>query len=129
MAWILYVGYAFFVVGFALKFLTLFLNISPLLSTHAFGFGGISVLTMGMMARVSLGHTGRNILQPPLGTSIAFILLVVGAITRVLLPIIAPSEYFLWIGISQLCWIIAFSIFFILFLPILIKSRIDGQPG
>jgi uncharacterized protein involved in response to NO len=31
----------------------------PTLALHAFTMGGIGVITLGMMARVSLGHTGR----------------------------------------------------------------------
>lgn len=40
-----------------------------------------------------------------------------------------PAKYGLWIAISQLSWILAFGIFLLLFLPILVAPRIDGQPG
>ena len=129
MLWILYLAYSFLTLGFALKALAPVLQISPSLSVHAFVFGGISVLTLGMMSRVSLGHTGRNVLQPPAGLSVAFILLLAGAVIRVILPLLMPTEYALWVVLSQVCWIIAFSMFLILFFPILISPRIDGRPG
>lgn len=129
MVWILYLAYAFLVTGFALKAASAMLDISPFLSVHAFAIGGIGVLTVGMMARVSLGHTGRNVLEPPRGLSVAFVLLLAGAVVRVFLPLLMPSEYALWVAVSQLSWIIAFGIFLVLFAPILIAPRVDGQPG
>lgn len=129
MVWVLYIAYSFLVLGFALKAMLLIANISPLLSVHAFAVGGIGILTMGMMSRVSLGHTGRNILKPPTGLPIAFFILVLSTVVRVIFPIIIPSEYTLWVAISQAGWIISFTVFFILFLPILATPRIDGKPG
>jgi len=129
MVWVLYIAYIFLVLGFALKAASSVTNISPFLSVHAFSFGGIGILTMGMMARVSLGHTGRNVLKPPSLLPIAFIFLIVSAVIRVIFPIIIPSEYSLWITLSQIGWIASFSLFFILFLPLLAAPRIDGQPG
>ncbi|MCB1920777.1 MAG: NnrS family protein, partial [Candidatus Competibacteraceae bacterium] len=60
---------------------------------------------------------------------LAFGAMMVGTVVRVLLPLIAPAHYPIWIGLSQLLWIIAFAIFIILYAPILIKPRIDGQFG
>jgi uncharacterized protein involved in response to NO len=129
MVWILYLAYVFLVLGFALKAASIVTNISPFLSVHAFMFGGVGVLTMGMMARVSLGHTGRNVLQPPAALPVAFGVLLLSAVVRVIFPLIVPSEYSLWIALSQVGWILSFSLFLILFFPILSSPRIDGQPG
>jgi len=86
-------------------------------------------MTLGMMSRVALGHTGRNVQQPPKGMPIAFVLLLAGAFSRVILPLLLPSQYAVWIGLSQALWVGGFGLFVILFTPILLKSRIDGQPG
>jgi uncharacterized protein involved in response to NO len=96
---------------------------------HAFSYGGIGLMTLSMMARVSLGHTGRNVQEPPRAMTLAFGAMMVGTVVRVFLPLIDPAHYPIWIGLSQLLWIIAFSIFIILYAPILIKPRIDGQFG
>ena len=129
MLWVLYLAYSCLTLGFVLKASSIWLGISPSLSVHAFTVGGVGVLTLGMMSRVTLGHTGRNVRQPPQGLPIAFMLLLIAAITRILLPLLLPSQYTIWIGISQALWIAAFSIFVIVFSPILIRPRIDGQPG
>lgn len=59
LLWVLYCGYGWIVADFLLTALTAFQLIAPSLAMHAFTLGGIGVLTLGMMARVSLGHTGR----------------------------------------------------------------------
>ncbi|MCK5002892.1 MAG: NnrS family protein [Gammaproteobacteria bacterium] len=129
MLWVLYTAYSFLTLGFALKTASVWLDVSPFLSVHAFTVGGIGVLTLGMMSRVTLGHTGRNVQQPPRGLSIAFALLLTGAFVRVILPLLLAGQYSIWIAISQLLWIAGFGLFVILFMPMLIKPRVDGQPG
>lgn len=129
LLWVLYLGYLSVIIGFALKAAVVLFNVSPYLSVHAFAFGGIGMITIGMMARVSLGHTGRNIFEPPVALPWIFSLLFIGAIIRVLFPLIDSSHYMLWVGLSQLLWIISFSIFLYIYFSMLIKPRIDGQYG
>jgi uncharacterized protein involved in response to NO len=59
--WVLYVGYGGATFGFLLKALAPFTSLSPSLTSHAFSLGGIGIITAGMMARIALGHTGRDI--------------------------------------------------------------------
>jgi len=129
MLWVLYIAYLFLTLGFALKAASVWLGVSPFIAVHAFTAGGIGILTVGMMSRVTLGHTGRNVQQPPRGLSIAFLLLIAGAFARVFLPLLLPAQYTTWIAISQILWISGFGLFLILFAPMLVKPRIDGQPG
>jgi len=129
MLWSLYVAYCFLVIGFALKAGTWFYGISPFLSLHAFTYGGIGLMTLAMMARVSLGHTGRNINQPPPFMPWAFFIIIIGAIFRVILPIFDAQNYLFWLKIAQLCWIIAFILFILSYTKILLRPRIDGQRG
>ena len=35
-----------------------------ILTLHLFTIGGIGLMTLSMMSRVALGHTGRNIQKP-----------------------------------------------------------------
>ena len=67
LLWAHYLGYDFLVVGYGLTAQAKFGGILPFLATHVFTTGGIGMVTLGMMARVSLGHSGRP-LQPPLLT-------------------------------------------------------------
>ena len=115
--------------GLALKAAVVVFGISPLLSLHAFTYGGIGLFTLGMMARVTLGHTGRNILEPPPAVIWIFGLLVSGTVIRVALPLLDAQHYVFWIGLSQLLWVLAFSLFIREFLPMLFRPRADGKPG
>ena len=115
--------------GFILKFLAVFLNISPFLALHAFAYGGIGMITAGMMARVSLGHTGNNVFEPPKILHFIFGLLFAGAISRVILPLFFNQFYMPLITLSQIFWILSFLLFFIVYAPMLIKARADGRYG
>jgi len=129
LLWSLYLAYGSIIVGFALKAAVYFLNLSPYLALHAFSVGGIGLMTAGMMARVALGHTGRDIMHPPSVVTPVFLLLVAAALVRVALPMIDVGHYRLWVVVSQSLWIVAFSVLALRYLPILIQSRIDGQDG
>ena len=129
LLWSLYIGYAWLVFGFLLKVLMAFLPISPFLAIHAFAYGGVGLITIGMMARVSLGHTGRNVFKPPKILGWVYSLLVIGAVVRVIFPLFNTSLYHWWIGIAQGVWIVAFTLLLFTYLPMFIKPRIDGRPG
>lgn len=129
LVWILVLAYGFIILGFALKALAIYANVSPSLSLHAFTAGGIGLVTIGMMSRVSLGHTGRNVFEPPTIVFWSFAALVLGAIIRVVFPIFNMEFYVYWIGISQLLWMVAFAIFVLLYAPMLVSARVDGRDG
>lgn len=129
LLWILYLAYIFLVLGFALKAAVYFMGLSPYLALHAFTVGGIGLMTLGMMSRVALGHSGRNVFEPPAILSWMFLLLILGAFFRVLLPMLMETHYLLWISGSQGFWILAFLIFFTVYLPVLTRPRVDGKDG
>ena len=129
LLWILYLAYAWIVFGFAMKGAGLFITVEPMLAVHAFAVGGVGLVTLGMMARVILGHTGRDVFDPPPILTLIFLILVVGSVLRVLLPMLLPDLYLYWIGLSQACWITSFGLFVWLYTPMLIKSRVDGNYG
>jgi len=129
LLWALYLAYAWIVLGFGLKFAVLIAGISPYLAVHAWTVGGIGMMTLGMMSRVSLGHTGRDIMRPPSGVGPMFLILFFGVFVRVIFPLMFTGHYLLWIGISQTLWIAAFALFLYLYASMLIRPRIDEQWG
>lgn len=129
LLWVLYVGYGGATFGFLLKAVEPFLSLSPSLALHAFALGGIGMITAGMMARISLGHTGRDIQRYSRLLAPAFASLCIAYIARVLLPIIVPEHYLLWLGIAQAAWLTAFALLVWVYAPILAKPRADGLPG
>jgi len=129
LLWVLYLAYAWIILGFGLKFVSFIVGFPPSLAVHAFTVGGIGMMTLGMMSRISLGHTGRNLRQLPSMVGPMFFMLFLGAFVRVIFPLMFTGHYLLWIGISQVFWIGAFLLFLYLYASILIRPRIDGQWG
>ena len=129
LLWVLYVAYAWLVLGFGLKFLSWSMGLSPWLAVHAFAYGGIGMMTLGMMARVILGHTGRNVFEPPALVGKIFAILFAGACVRILAVWALPQWYWWWIVIAQCLWMLAFGLFVWLYAPMLIKPRVDKRYG
>ena len=129
LLWVLYIAYGSLVVGFALKSAETWLGLSTFLSVHALAYGGIGVMTIGMMARVILGHTGRNVFDPPPVLFWCFAVLISGAVVRIFFPLLSMDYYHYWVGLSQLLWIAAFLIFLVVYAPMLLKTRVDGRDG
>lgn len=129
LLWSVYLGYASIIAGFALKAAVYLFNLSPYLALHAFAAGGVGLITAGMMARIALGHTGRDVGAPPSVLTPIFLLLIAAALVRVALPIVDVVHYRLWVTLSQGLWIVAFTWLTVRYLPILIRPRIDGQDG
>ena len=129
LLWVLFVGYSCATFGFLLAALTPIFSLSPFLALHAFAVGGVGIMTVGMMARVSLGHTGRNIQQPSRLLTPAFLLLLMAIVAREILPLMAPAQYLFEMGVAQVTWLSAFVIFIWVYVPVLIKPRLDGLPG
>lgn len=129
LLWVLFLGYGMFILGFiltAFNFFTLYATTMPL---HAFTYGGIGMMTLGMAARISLGHTGNNINEPPKILFWVFLIFFMGALTRVVMPILLPSAYLQLIGASQVLWIMAFTLFLYRYFMIFIRPRVDGLAG
>jgi uncharacterized protein involved in response to NO len=129
LLWSLYLAFAWIALAFGLKAASLVMPLNPFLSTHAIAYGGVGLVTLGMMCRVSLGHTGRNVFDPPAAVGWMLAVLVAGAVVRVLLPLVWPAQYALWIGTSQALWIIAFALFAGTYAAMLVRPRIDGSYG
>lgn len=129
LLWSLYLAFAAITLGFLLAALVPVFQLNGYLAIHAWAVGGVGLITLSMMARVSLGHTGREIYRHPTGVTWALVLMALALVARVLLPLVLPSLNLLWVGLSQLLWIAAFVLFVVLYAPLLCRPRVDGQPG
>ena len=128
LLWILYAGYAWIILGFALTALSAYAWVAQDLALHAFTLGGIGLLTLGMMARVALGHTGRG-LKASNAIALAFALLNLAGLLRVLVPITWSSGFAVLLYAATLLWLAAFALFMYVYTPILTTPRIDGTAG
>jgi uncharacterized protein involved in response to NO len=129
LLWILHAGYAWLVVGLVLRAVGACLPALPSsLALHAVTVGAIGSLTLGMMARVSLGHTGRALVAPP-AMRWAFLAILSASFARVVLPMIAPAYYLSFLVLAGVLWSFAFATFLVVYAPILARVRHDGKPG
>jgi uncharacterized protein involved in response to NO len=126
LLWSLYVSVALIATGFGLRALSPALSLSPFIALHLLAIGGIGLITLSMMARVSLGHTGRSVHAPPSAIFPPLYLILVAVIVRVLVPWLAPAWYVQGVYVAQLAWIMAFLLFSAAWIPMLVKPRIDG---
>ncbi len=129
MLWSLYLGMVFIQIGFLFYVIAAFQPLFHTLAIHALAIGGMGLITLAMMTRVSLGHTGRNVNEPPKYHTFLLSLIVLATVLRVVLPSISPEYYALWIISSQIIWIVAFTLFCWSFIPMLVQKRIDGHFG
>ncbi len=129
LVWVLHVGYGFLVVGLAYMAVAAWFPWLQLMALHAFAVGGLALITLGMMARVSLGHTGRNLHQPPKVLGYCFGLLVCSALIRVVLPLFNALPYSQLVLFSGVFWVAAYLLFLMHYLPFWIRPRLDGKPG
>jgi uncharacterized protein involved in response to NO len=125
LLWILYVGYGWLVVGLALSALPGF---PAVVGLHAFTAGAMGSMTLGMMTRVSLGHTGRT-LQPGRSLVLAFALITAAGVARVALPLLRPDLYADSLILAGALWVAAFGLFAAGIAPFLLSPRADGRRG
>jgi len=128
LLWVLHLGYGWIAIGFALDALAAAGMISPFLAMHAYATGGIGVMTLGMMSRVALGHTGR-----PLETSRimpwAFAAMNLAAVARVFGPLLFPAQTSMLQQLGGILWMAAFAAFVVIYAPMLWRPRMDGKAG
>lgn len=117
LIWVLWGGLAWVTAGLLLKVVAEILNQAPFAAWHAITYGGIGMVTIGMMARATLGHTGRNVLTPPPWLGPLFLALAIGAAIRSLVPILLPAWHGAAVAVSLLLWIGVFAVFFFNYLP------------
>ena len=128
LLWGLFAAFLMINLGFLLRALALVTTVADYLPVHAYAVGGIGVVTLSMMARVTLGHTGRNVHRAPPIMAWLLIGMALTAVIRVFLPLIDPGHYTLWITVSGVMWIVSFTLFAIIFVPMLVRPRVDDKP-
>jgi uncharacterized protein involved in response to NO len=85
-------------------------------------------MTIGVMSRASLGHTGRPLVAPG-SAGLAYVLISGATLARIAAPMLAADLYLPALLISASLWSAAWLLFLAAFAGILIRPRIDGQPG
>jgi uncharacterized protein involved in response to NO len=112
LLWVLHLGYLWIPVGLLMRPWT------PL-GTHALTAGAIGSLTLGMMSRVSLGHTGRP-LQASRAAALSFLLVTAAALVRVAGPLLQIPYH---LNTAGILFAGAFLLFLVGYTPVLLGPR------
>lgn len=117
-------GYAFVPLGMAAVALAALGWIAAASALHVLTVGAIGGMTLAVMTRASLGHTGRPLKASAL-TSLAYLALAFSAVLRPFAELI-PSQYHVLLSLGGACWLVAFGLFSLEFGPILLSARNKG---
>jgi uncharacterized protein involved in response to NO len=118
---ILHVAYAFVPAGFILTSLAALSDVQPSAGLHAWMAGGVGIMTLAVMTRATLGHTGRQ-LAATAGTQVIYLAVVLAALTRVTAALLNAWTIPL-LHLAAFAWIAAFGGFALLYAPLLFRAR------
>jgi len=126
--WILHVSYAWIPVGFLLLAMAQLGWIGISAGIHALAVGATGGLIIGMVTRTARGHTGRPLLASPVELA-AYSLVLLAAVLRTLVPLIAPQLLVASVITAALAWSLAFALYLAKYTPWLLQARFDGKDG
>jgi uncharacterized protein involved in response to NO len=129
LLWVLHAAYLCIPVGLLLKALALLGFVGWAGGwLHVLTVGAIALMILGVMTRVSLGHTGRALVLPR-GIATAYVLLAVTAAVRAAGPAQTLVEYRVTVALAAGLWSLAFGLFLWRYAVILWQPRPDGRSG
>jgi uncharacterized protein involved in response to NO len=120
---ILHVAYGFVPLGFLLMGGSILMpaELSVSAGIHAWTAGAIGIMTLAMMTRVSLGHTGRPLVAGPMACAI-YAAVIVAALVRIDAAL-DPDRGPVLLLTAGAAWVAAFGMFAIGFGPLLARPR------
>ncbi|HEX3161819.1 MAG TPA: NnrS family protein [Pseudolabrys sp.] len=123
---ILHVGYAFVPVGFLLASAAALDMIVPNAGVHAWTVGAAGTMTLAVMTRASLGHTGNALIASPM-TQAIYAAVVIASLARVCASL-EPGWGDALLHVTAFAWCVAFFGFALSFGPMLAGNR-RGLPA
>ena len=124
--WVLHLGYAWLVAGLALKAAAHFGLIGQASAVHALTVGAVGTMTLAIMTRASLGHTGRA-LKVSGATAAAYVMVSMSALLRIAVPVLMPDLYNEGMIAAGLLWVAAFALVSVVYWPVLTMPRISSR--
>jgi uncharacterized protein involved in response to NO len=118
---ILHVGYAFVPLGFLLASAAALDFIVTSAGVHAWTVGAAGTMTLAVMTRASLGHTG-NALRASLMTQVIYAAIVIASLARIF-SALGPTLSDALLHITAIAWWVAYFGFATSFGPLLVGSR------
>jgi len=118
---VLHAGYAFVPVGFLLVGLGALGIVAPSAGIHAWTVGAIGTMTLAVMTRASLGHTGHE-LKASWPTQTIYALVLISATARIVAALL-PLSVDLLLHVAACAWAAAFLGFALAFGRLLLAPR------
>jgi len=126
LLWVLHLGYGWLSIGLLLLGLN---GLTPLLppttALHALTVGGIGTMTLAVMTRASLGHTGRALVAGKRTIAI-YAMITIAALLRLLAPVLG-THYSLTLSLSAVAWCGAFGGFALFYFRALTRPRVGSE--
>jgi len=117
---VLHVGYAFVPLGFLLIGASALSDAVPASAgMHAWSAGAIGMMTLAVMTRATLGHTGQA-LRAGLVTQASYGFVLLGAGLRIVASFVGSMELLEFAGLA---WIAGFVCFLLVYAPLLIMRK------
>jgi hypothetical protein len=91
---------------------------------HAFAVGAIGTMTLAVMIRATLGHTGRELRAAKAGCFV-FVAILVAAVARIAEALGVPGDWL--IHLAACAWVAAFFGFAVLYGGMLLRPRLLGS--
>jgi uncharacterized protein involved in response to NO len=110
---ILHVGYVFVPLGFLLNALSAFGVVPGSAGIHAWMAGAAGIMTLSVMSRATLGHTGQG-LTASVATQLIYAAIIIAALARICAAI-DPAHYGPLLHLAAFAWAAAFLGFSITF--------------
>jgi len=121
MVLVLHVGYLFVPIGFLLTSVAAFGWLAPSAGVHAWMVGAAGTMTLAVMTRASLGHTGQALVAS-VSTQGIYAAVVVAALARICAAV-HPAWSFGLLHLAAFAWVAAFAGFAISYGPLLVGYR------
>ena len=124
---VLHLGYGWLALGFILLAINdVTTLLPPTTALHALTAGAIGTMTLAVMTRASLGHTGRRLVAGR-GTTAVYILITLAVLLRLLAPL-GGTRYVTLLALAGAAWSGAFGLFVLLHALLLARPRLkDGE--
>lgn len=121
LLWVLHLGFVWLGAGLVLLGLSAFSLINVSAGLHAIGVGAMAGMILGVASRAALGHTQRALVAGKM-MSIAFVLISITAVLRVVAVLVDGVAYEHFILSAGVMWLVVFVLFCIRYVPILISA-------
>lgn len=128
LVWVLHAAYLWIPLHLLLRAAAQWGLVIPSIATHALTAGAMGGLIIGMMTRTARGHTARP-LRAGRADVACYVLVLLAAVVRVGVPLVAPQAWLHGIVGSAMLWSAGFGLYALCYWPVLSRQRLDGKPG